>query len=250
MNEYLSYAILGLVQGATEFLPVSSSGHLLLLETLGVGKPDLTTNLFLHLATLLVVLFAYRKKILFLIKNPLCPQAKFIWTATVPTALFAALIRFFVEESAYMLPTFFAVTSVLLLLPYLLPRNATFIEKKPTAKALFVGLMQGVACFAGISRSGATSSALLLVGCEDESVAEYSFLLSVPVILGSGAVELIFAKPSDFAFSFPLLLGFAVALISGFFALRLCSSILKKGRIAYFSVYTACLALASFYLLF
>ena len=93
MNEYLSGFILGLVQGLTEFLPISSSGHLMLLESLGVGKPDLMTNLMLHLATLAAVIAVYRKRLLYLIRHPLDARVKMILIASIPTgfALYSRL---------------------------------------------------------------------------------------------------------------------------------------------------------------
>ncbi|MBO4539098.1 MAG: undecaprenyl-diphosphate phosphatase [Clostridia bacterium] len=100
MNEYLSYIILGLVQGLTEFLPVSSSGHLLLLESLGVGEPSVLNNLILHCATLVAVLIAFRKKIVELFRHPTSPKARFLAIATLPTAAVAAAIRYLMPDVA------------------------------------------------------------------------------------------------------------------------------------------------------
>ncbi len=247
MNEYLSMIILGLVQGVTEFLPVSSSGHLVLLEKLGVGKPDVINNLLLHCATLLVVLWVFRKKIVSLLSHPFCPQNKFLLVATVPTALAAGLIRFFLPDLSDYLPFFFLLTSFFLLLPKLLP-GSNFFGKRATAKALFVGTMQGVACFAGVSRSGTTAAALLLSGCPGDDVPEYSFLLSIPIIIGSSAVELF--QSSQSTLSLAVLPGFAVAFFSGFFSLKLFLRVLKNDRLFLFSAYTFALSVLSFFLLF
>ena len=248
MNEYLSFLILGLAQGITEFLPVSSSGHLVLLERLGVGEPNVLNNLLLHCATLLVVLVFYRKKIFDLLRHPTCPQMRFLLLASLPTALLAGVIRFLLPDASAYLPFFFFVTSFLLLLPSLLPKPDFVFENKAAAKALFVGAMQGVACFAGVSRSGATASALLLAGCPKEKTGEYSFLLSVPIIVGSSAAELLTGSAGTLT---PAVLpGFAAAFISGSLSLKLFSGVLKNDRLPLFSVYTAALGVLSFFLLF
>ena len=247
MNEYLSYIILGLVQGLTEFLPVSSSGHLLLLESLGVGEPSVLNNLILHCATLLVVVIAYGKKLIALFCHPTCPQARFLLIATVPTAACAAAIRYFLLDTSGFLPFFFALNSFVLLLPRFLGPTTPLLTRAPS-KALFVGLMQGFACFPGLSRSGSTSTALILSGCPREKTAEYSFLLSIPIILGSSIVEL--TSGVSGSVSFAVLPGVAVAFLSGLFALKFFSKILEKGRLHLFSLYTIALSGLSFFLLF
>ncbi len=247
MNEYLSYIILGLVQGLTEFLPVSSSGHLLLLESLGVGEPSIINNLVLHCATLLVVLIAYGKKIIALFCHPTCPQARFLLIATLPTAACAAAIRYFLPDTASFLPFFFALNSFVLLLPRFFGPTTPLLTRAPS-KALFVGLMQGLACFPGLSRSGSTSSALLIAGCPRDDTAEYSFLLSIPIILGSSIVELSGGAAQELTLA--VLPGAAVAFVSGLLALKFFSKILKKGRLYLFSVYTLVLSGLSFFLLF
>lgn len=247
MNEYLSYIILGLVQGLTEFLPVSSSGHLLLLESIGVGKPSVLNNLILHCATLVVVLVAYRKKIAEIFRRPTAPQARFLLLATLPTAVCAAGIRYLLPDPSFFLPFFFALNSFVLILPRFLGPTTPLLTRAPS-KALFVGLMQGLACFPGLSRSGSTSAALLLAGCPREDTAEYSFLLSVPIILGSSFVEVI-TQGLD-AFSLAVLPGAVVALVSGFVALKFFSKILEKKRLHLFSIYTLLMSSAAFFLLF
>ena len=247
MNEYLSYIILGLVQGLTEFLPVSSSGHLLLLESLGVGEPSILNNLILHCATLVVVLIAYGKKLLALLRRPTCPQARFLLLATLPTAACAAAIRYLVPDPTFFLPFFFALNSFVLLLPRFFGPTTPFASRAPS-KALFVGLMQGLACFPGLSRSGSASSALLLTGCPREDTAEYSFLLSIPIVLGSSIIELIGGRAEGV--SLAVLPGAAVSFLSGLLALKIFSEILKKGRLHLFSVYTLLLSALSFFLLF
>ncbi len=247
MNEYLSYIILGLVQGLTEFLPVSSSGHLLLLECIGVGKPSILNNLILHCATLVVVLIAYRKKIAELFRRPTSPQARFLLLATLPTAVCAAVIRFLLPDPSFFLPFCFALNSFILILPRFFGPTTPLTSRAPS-KALFVGLTQGLACFPGISRSGSTSAALLLSGCSREDTAEYSFLLSVPIVLGSSFVEV--ASQGVDAFCWAVLPGTLVAFVSGFVALKFFSKVLEKKRLHLFSIYTLLMSATAFFLLF
>ena len=249
MNEYLSGFLLGLVQGLTEFLPVSSSGHLALMEYLGVGSSSVAFHLALHLSTLLAVVVVFRKDLVWLLGHPLSKEARFLLVATVPTALCAAAIRYFVPQTAEYLPTAFLATSVLLLLPSVCQRGVCdYLGKGWIGRAVFVGLAQGLACFNGVSRSGATVSAGYLVGMGENS-GKYSFLLSVPIIVGSAAVE---AIGGGFG-TLPVggtIVGVVTAFSVGIFAIKGFLKVLKKKKLFLFSIYTFFLSVASFLILF
>ena len=251
MNEYLSGFVLGLIQGLTEFLPVSSSGHLFLAESLGVGEADLATNLFLHLATLCAVLICYRKKVLALIKDPLGKEMRFYLVACIPTGILAAVLRFAVRQTVGFLPFCFFLTSVLLLLPKIIKPHIMSdpLEKKWVRKALLVGGMQGIACLNGVSRSGSTVTALRLTGFSPEKSAETSFLLSVPVIVASAAVEIVTSK-GDFKFGGGTIIGMLTAFCVGIVAIKVFEKVLKKDKIAIFSIYTFLLFVVTFYMFF
>lgn len=248
MDQIINGIILGLAQGLTEFLPVSSSGHLMLLEHLGVGEPDLATNLALHFATLLAVLVFYRKKILFLLKHPLDERVKCLLLASVPTAFLAAIIRYFVPQTAAFLPFCFCCTSVLLLLPKICKPKESSLADHLVKKSIFVGVMQGIACFNGISRSGSTVTAFRLMGVNAEESAEMSFLLSIPIIIGSCIVEGLTAE-GGFHLNQGVIWGMIVAFFVGLGAIKLFVNILKKDKTALFSIYTFALGIASFFLI-
>ena len=248
MNEYLSGFILGLVQGLTEFLPVSSSGHLMLLESLGVGKPDLMTNLMLHLATLVAVIAVYRKRLLYLIRHPLDARVKMILIASIPTGIIAALVRYFTDQTANALPFCFILTSVILILPKIIKPKESALDNKTGLKSTIVGLAQGIACINGISRSGTTVTALRLCGVNAEESAEMSFLLSIPVIIASSAVEII-TNTERTAVNGGVFLGMAVAFCVGIAAIKTFVAVLKKDKAAWFSIYTAILGIAAFFLI-
>lgn len=242
--------ILGLVQGLTEFLPVSSSGHLLLLETLGIGEASLFFNLALHLATLLAVFFAFRKDIVAIIKNPLGKEGLFILASTVPTAILALVIKKFFPDHTKLLPFFFVLTSVVLLLPYIIkPVPRPFTEKNCLKTSVVFGLTQGIACFSGLSRSGSTLSALSLCGVDEEQSAKLSLLASVPIIIGGAAFEGI-SGGAEKVDLLSLAVGFVTAFLVGLLAIRIFIKTIKKRKTWVFSIYTFLLGIASFFMLY
>ena len=247
MNEYLSGFILGLCQGLTEFLPVSSSGHLILLESLGVGEPDVATNLLLHLATLLAVIIVYRKKLLYLIKHPTDTRVKIILLSSAVSAIPAMIVRYFLPQNERWLPFCFITTSVILLLPKIVKPSVSPLDNKWIRKSVIVGLSQGVACINGISRSGTTVTALSLVGADSEESADTSFLLAIPIIIASCGVELI-TDMGEFKLSGGVFVGIAVAFLVGIVAIKSFVSIIKKKKTFIFSIYTFLLGVACFFL--
>ena len=249
MDEYLSGFILGLAQGLTEFLPVSSSGHLSLLELLGVGEGSVAFHLCLHLSTLLAVLVVFRKEVVDLVRHPTSPRARFLLLATLPTAAAAAIVRYLIPSSPHYLPTAFIATTVLLLLPSVFRRPpCDYLGRGWQGRAIVVGLMQGLACFDGVSRSGATVCAGELVGM-GEDAGKNSFLLSVPIIIGSAAAECL-GGGFDALPVGGTVVGAITAFFTGILAVKGCLEVLKKGKLYLFSIYTFLLAVASFLILF
>lgn len=250
MNGLLQGFILGLVQGLTEFLPVSSSGHLLLLEHFGVGEESLFVNLALHIATLLSVCIALRKELLEVIKNPFGEEMRFLLLSAVPTALIALAIRKFCPLEADMLPFFFILTSAVLILPNVIKRNPVPLTGKTCIKdALIAGAAQGIACFSGLSRSGTTVSCLALCGVEENKRAKLSFLMSVPVILGSAIVEFAGGGAKNVNVS-ALMVGAVTAFLVGLVAIKIFIKIVEKNKMWIFSIYTFLLGIGSFVTMF
>lgn len=207
---------LGVVQGLTEFLPVSSSGHLLLIEKLGVAPPSLATNLFLHVATLLVVLMSMRKSVFDLVRHPFGERMIWIVIASIPTAIIGVIFKLFFEELLVgkYLSISFLITALLLL-----TAKETPFKPKRKVGAFLVGLAQGLAVLPGISRSGTTISAMTFLNYDKEEATELSFLMSIPVIIGGAIVEL-----KDLSFAeidwIILVTAFITAFVSGFFAIK------------------------------
>lgn len=207
---------LGVVQGLTEFLPVSSSGHLLLIEKLGVAPPSVATNLFLHVATLLVVLICMRKSVFELIRHPFGKKAVWIYIVCIPTALIGVIFKLFFEDLLLgkYLSLCFLITALLLL-----TANKTRFNPKRNVGAFLTGVVQGLAVLPGISRSGSTISVLTCMNYTKEEATELSFLMSVPVIVGGTLFEI---KDLNFAETdwIMLITAFITAFIFGFFALK------------------------------
>lgn len=244
--------LLGLVQGATEFLPVSSSGHLLFLEKAGVGTPDLFFNICLHLGTLLAVVVCLRSRIAALFRRDGRKTILFLFVSCLPTGAIALLLMFCAPSlvDGAMLPLGFMTTTVLLIFAQHLGGTPRFLDAKA---GLLAGVFQGIAVLPGISRSGATVAALRIYGVDKRSAAEFSFLMSAPVILASALFEGVKTATSSTPLTIdilPLLAGTAAAFLSGLAAIRFFLSLFEKHSLTPFAVYTAAMSAASFLLFY
>ena len=191
--------VLGTVQGLTEFLPVSSSGHLVLLQRMlgyDLGGGSMTfVNIMLHFGTLLAVILVFWKDILALFRKPFTPLLWLI-VATIPAGIVGLLFEdgidaaFSGEKGLLYLAVCFAATALLLLLAELCVRRRKREQAFGWKHAVSMGVMQAVALFPGISRSGSTIAAGTLAGAKTQDAARFSFLMSIPIILGSVAVSL------------------------------------------------------------
>lgn len=253
-------ALLGLVQGLTEFIPVSSSAHLVLAQyLLGVNPSeasDLTFEVFVHFGTVLSILTVYSRRVWKIVretitalavpssvpsayrKNPSFRTAVWILLTLIPTGL--AYLAFKDQlEAAFsdprMASAMLLVTGVLLLLTVL----RKYPEGKLTPlKALAIGCAQAFSLIPGISRSGATISAALYQNVRRGEAANFSFLMLLPVVLGATLLktgELTAAEPS--IGWLPLLIGTVVAYLAGIFAIRVVLNFTKRGKLPYFAYY-------------
>ena len=236
--------ILGFVQGLTEFLPVSSSGHLLLLEKLGVGEPNIFFNVMLHFGTLLAVLVALRKDWVPLLRHPLQKTTGMLIVSCLPTAVIAVVFKLAFPSllDGKILGFGFVLTATLLFAGenFQIARNRFLTYKNTTLS----GVLQGIAVLPGVSRSGATISCLTFLGVDKKSASHFSFLLSIPAILGSCAVEIFeLAKGSvspDIPWYF-IAIGTLVAFLSGLAAIKFFLKLIQNHSLLIFVVYTAVL---------
>ena len=242
--------LLGIIQGLTEFLPVSSSGHLELGKAIlgdnSVPKESLLFTVVLHFATALSTIVVFRKDILSLLKGIF----KFQWNEDLQFAtkiaismIPAVIVGLFFEEqlealfggNILLVGCMLIVTAALLFLA----DKAKDTQKKVSFKNAFViGVSQAVAMLPGISRSGATISTSVLLGNDKTKAARFSFLMVVPLIFGKIAKDILGGELTyDFANFTTLGIGFVAAFVAGLFACTWMISLVKKSKLSYFALY-------------
>ena len=228
---------LGLVQGLAEFLPISSSGHLLLFEHLcGITDGGLLLTLILHLATLLAVVVVYRQRLWQLIRYPWQKQTWQLLLATVITCGMVILFKDMIDSlfSLAALPYLFLLCGCYLLLPTLLrPRETAH----PWVQSLAMGLAQGIAVVPGLSRSGVTITTGRLTGMNSAAATDFSFLMSIPIILASLVYELLQGGTIQMLGFGNVLLAFITAFVSGIVAIKMMLNMTKKIDLRWFAVY-------------
>lgn len=244
-------AVLGLVQGITEFLPVSSSGHLLLFERmLGVetGGADMFLGIMLHAGTLIAVLFFYAPQLIGMLKGDR-RQIGYLFLATIPAALVGVFLGDAVDRLFFggrWLWLFFALTALLLFASERYSRRPHVFRPLGVKNAAAVGFAQALAVIPGLSRSGTTLAAGIFCGLERERAADFSFLLSIPVIAGALLVEGFKAFTGEnymAAISWQgLLAGTACAAVSGLAALWLLRKVVRWGKLYPFAIYLLALS--------
>ena len=253
--ELLYFVLLGLVQGLTEFLPVSSSGHLVFLDRIFDVETGnfLFVSIVLHIATLISVIILYYKQIWQLIKKPFSKETLLIVVATIPTVVIVLLFKGFFEDAfgGSYLSICFMITAIILMLTYFKTKsqNKMLYQNISYKNAVVIGVMQGFAVLPGISRSGSTISAGVLQGIDSEKATSFSFILSIPIILASLVYEIIscvYSGEQFFVGSYiNLIIAFIIALISGIFAIKIMKKIAKTGKYYWFSMYLCVIAIIS-----
>ena len=244
----LKYITLGVVQGLTEFFPVSSSGHLIIMQKLfGITEGGLVLPVVLHLGTSLALVVFFFQDILEVFRN--LKLLSFIIIATIITGIIGISGRDFFA-GLFMLPRVVAMAWIFTGMILILTRK--FMDGKRNTvgmkDALIFGLMQGLAIIPGISRSGITLSALLFRRIDREASFRFSFLASIPVVFGAALLE---AKDIGLACKINLgnfAVGFIFSFFSGIVALGMLKIILRKAKLHYFGYY--CIFVAIITLLF
>lgn len=252
--------VLGIIQGLTEFLPISSSGHLVVVPwLLKWPVPSVTFNVVLHLGTLTGVIYFFWSDIFKLLKSAflslkkgsfeshLARLAWFVILATIPAATFAALFKSFFE-SFFARPLITAglllFTALFLYLSESFSSPTRALETMKWRDSLIIGFFQVLAIFPGVSRSGVTIGTGILRGLTRFEATRFSFLISIPIIAGAAVSKIddlvaIFTKA---AITIPLIVGFVAAAASGYLAIKYLLKYLRRGKLTVFSYY--CLGLA------
>lgn len=236
--------ILAIIQAASEFLPISSSGHLAIYSKL-FSSPNLFYFTLLHLASLFAVLIFLKDDIIKLLKFD--SESKKIWfyliIATIPAALFGFLFNDFIEgmfNSFLSISVSFFITGLVLFSTKNFDKGSKEITKKSSIK---IGLMQILALFPGISRSGITISTGIFQGLNREKVAKFSFLMFIPLSLGAFLLE--FFKLDTYTFNLSFIIGFIVCMLLSLVFLNVLMRIIKKNKFWLFSFYCWFISLIS-----
>ncbi|MEW6413426.1 MAG: undecaprenyl-diphosphate phosphatase [Candidatus Zixiibacteriota bacterium] len=242
---YFDAAILGILQGLTEFLPVSSSGHLVLAQAiLGVKQSGVSFEVLVHLGSLLAVLVYFRSRIFRLVKslfdNGMVAERKIVLgliVATLPAVIAALLFKDFFE-AAFSNPL---MTSIMLFVTGIILISTVLVKKRSGVvtipKALLMGIGQAVAIIPGISRSGTTIATGIMAGVEPAVAAEFSFLLSIPAILGAVVFksrDLLALEPSLMP---QYVLGMITTFVASLFAVYAVLAVIKRGKFVLFGYY-------------
>lgn len=258
--DYVYAAILGVVQGVAEFLPISSSGHLVITEALireysSTPLPDwlkgMTMNVALHFGTLLSIAVVYFKDLLDLRKN--LRLIAMIVIASVPVAVIGLLFKDQIEaafESTMAAGCCLLVTAVFLLIAQKLQSGTLDLDKMPVWTAWFIGVFQAIAILPGISRAGSTVAAGLVSGLKREDAARFSFFIAMPAIGGASLLELLKILRGKVAMDVawqPMLLGGVISFVVGVLCLRWLIRLLVADRLHWFAIYcliVGCLTIA------
>ncbi len=240
--------ILGIVQGLTEFLPVSSSGHLVLLQNaFGIEGPRLFFDTMLHLGTLVSVVIAMRKNIIDLFKNFFSKFTLYLIIATIPAIVFGLLFRDFFEGtfSGRYLGYGFLFTAVILSVSEIFAKAISKKKAIGIGSSLAMGVMQAAAIFPGASRAGSTIAGGLAFGLDRKNAASFSFLMSIPIILGSVVLQGvdIAREPGVMTEWLQTGIGTVCAGVAGYFAVRFMLALIAKRRLYGFAIYVAILGI-------
>ncbi|HEY3315441.1 MAG TPA: undecaprenyl-diphosphate phosphatase [Bacillota bacterium] len=241
-------AILGVVQGLTEFLPVSSSAHLVILnDLLGVGQPTMSLAIFLHLGTLLAVLVVYFRELVRMVVGMFTGRRDgrlgwFVVLGSVPAALLGLALKSVIEKafsSTLMAGVMLIITGFILYWSGRLRQGRRGVEAMTAGDALWVGLFQAVAILPGISRSGSTIAGGLWRGLKPKLAADFSFLLSVPAVFGAGLLDLRETfRGGGVGLDVPgALWGTGLSFVFGYLAIRWLIAVVRRGRISVFAYY-------------
>lgn len=256
--------LFGFLQGATEFLPVSSSGHLLLAQRLaGIREPELAFDLLLHLGTLAAVAFFLREEIGLMFRTIVRREGylgRETWgrreiglviLATIPTGIIGIAFHKVVETQItfWGVGARYLVLTALLLASNLRLRHKFDPDRIEAWEAVAIGIVQGLAVFPGLSRAGSTITIALLLGIGASRSVKFSFLISIPAILGAAVVGMRHGM-SVLPPALPSAAGFLGAVVAGYLALKVVERLVVRGRFMAFAPYTLLLSALCFYLQF
>ena len=253
--ELLKAITLGIIQGLTEFLPISSSGHLVIgSELLQFHDPGITFEIFLHVGTLIAVIIAFRKDLMVMIKALFSSkesrrkdtelQRYYMWNfyvivATVPAVVVGLFLKDSIEQIFDNIVVTFCMLAVTGCLMLATGRLKKYDGGITTKRALVIGMAQAMAILPGLSRSGSTIFAGMTLGVQRETAARFSFIMSIPAILGAAVLKLgdMLTTPPSTGELLYLLVGTLASIVSGYFAIIILMKFVRQGRLHWFGYY-------------
>ena len=251
--DWLQAFILGIIQGLTEFLPISSSGHLVLAQhLLGIETPGILLEVVLHMGTLVAILIYYYDDIKQLLQSVINDSENarnyiiYLIIATIPVVCVGLLFKDIIE-------TTFTVSIVkwMLMITGLVVGSTYFFQNRPRRElvmitALCIGFSQVFSLLPGISRSGFTISVALIMGIQCEKAARFAFFMAIPVLFGAGCLQLLTIDSQANMPSIPLIIGFISSAATGYLVINWLLAVISRGKFYYFSIYCFIFSLLAF----
>ncbi|MED1950336.1 undecaprenyl-diphosphate phosphatase [Brevibacillus centrosporus] len=250
----LEHIFLGIVQGLTEFLPISSTGHLVLFRKLfGLQEAGLLFDTMLHFGTLIAVVIVFWPQIHYILTNPFSKLTRLLVVGTIPTAVIGLAFEDYFEEISQTGVTIgweFLATGAILWGVESLRRGRRTFDQINYTDALIIGTLQGAAILPAISRSGLTIAGSLMRGIERADAARFSFLLSLPAILGACVLQTakLAEAPIETTLLIPMIIGTMFSAIAGYFAIRWMLKLISTGSMKGFAIYVWLLGLIILFL--
>ena len=240
--------ILGIVQGLTEFLPVSSSGHLVIIQSIfkNFSQPGISFDVFLHFGTLISVLIFFRKEIIDILKFKQKNWIILIIVATIPAGIVGVFLKDFIENlftNVNLVAIALIITGIILFISDKVKGEIKDENKINIKDAIIIGIAQAFAIIPGISRSGSTISTGIFCGLNRDVAVKFSFIMSIPAIIGAVILSLPEFKTINSQFYLPYLCGFLASVITGLLSLKLLTIITKMKNLKFFSFYCWIIAL-------
>lgn len=256
---------LGILQGITEFLPISSSGHLVIFQKIfKFGEPPIFFDTIVHLGTAFAIFVFLKNKIFEILKGVIKELKErkigqylnlifFLVLASIPISIVGFLLQDKIDEifnSLFLLSISFFITAIILFATTLSKKRKKSIKKITLFDSLFVGTFQALAILPGVSRSGSTISAGLFRNLREKDAFDFSFFLGFIAILGASILQLTkinLISKNEISAS---IIGFLFSFIAGFFALKILKPILEKGKFHYFGYYCLIIGIVCLFLFF
>tara|TARA_B110000116_G_scaffold43102_1_gene35566 strand:- start:1454 stop:2221 length:768 start_codon:yes stop_codon:yes gene_type:complete len=251
--DWIQAFILGIVQGLTEFLPVSSSGHLVLAQhLLGVNEAGVLLEVILHMGTLAAILFYFYNDLEQLVldffkgSKDAVNYVLFLVIATVPAVCAGLLLQDNIESTFNL-----SIVKWMFLITGIVVGSTYFSKNRPKREmvlmiALCIGIAQSFALLPGISRSGITISLALIMGIQHKQAAKFAFFMAIPVLFGAGLLQVITIEPQVNISAGPLFIGFISSAITGYLVISWLLDVISKGRFYWFSLYCFAVSFLTF----